>query len=361
MENKHHPLGCSNYNAWVHCINWKGSSGGKDASVGTEVHGQFDRAFKEEGYEPDSYVARWAVDAVRELAGTSHVETEVLLAGTSDIVKGVFGTADAVWTSFDNDGFIINIADLKVFSDGTKDYTPQLMGYACLYACAGQDPDKRFRLHVLHGGICKVETIELTLGRCQEVVGGILDLKRSGNGGCHLCDYCSTCANVKECKEVMNAVTVVNDNAVDGFGALSLPQKLVVLDAVDKLSKVLREEAKKKAEENGGFIEEDGIRYELKPWAGKAKCRDLCELAGAIQNPVYNRFNDKKETMEEVPFVGIDNEKLLELCDLPKTKLVDALKKANADNKGIKKVEIEKWVSSHFEKTEGTPHFVRTK
>lgn len=359
--NKHHPLGCSNYNAWVHCISWKGSSGGKDASIGTEVHSQFDRAFKEDGYEPDSYVARWAVSAVKELAGLSFVKTEVKLMGTSKHVKGIFGTADAIWTSYDNDGFIINIADLKVFSDGTKDYTPQLMGYAWLYASSVQKPDTRFRLHVLHGGICKVETIELTLGRCQNVVKKILDLKRSGIGGCHLCDYCSTCANVKECKEVMNAVTVVNDNAVDGFGALSLTQKLVVLDAVDKLSKVLREEAKKKAEENGGFIEEDGIRYELKPWAGKSKCRDLCMLAGAIQQPVYNRFNDKKETVEEVPFVGIDNEKLLELCDLPKTKLVDALKEANAHNKGIKKVEIERWVSSHFEKTEGTPHFVRTK
>lgn len=361
MNNKHHPLGCSNYNAWAHCINWKGSSGGKDASVGTEVHGQFDRAFKEDGYEPDSYVARWAVDAVRELAGQSYVQTEMMLAGTSDTVKGIFGTADAVWTSFDTDGFIINIADLKVFSDGTKDYHPQLMGYACLYACAGQDPGKRFRLHVLHGGICKVETIELTLGRCQDVVGKILELKRSGKGGCHLCDYCSTCANVKECKEVMNAVTVVNDNAVDGFGALSLTQKLVVLDAVDKLSKVIRDEARRKAEANGGVLEMDDIRYELKPWGGKPKVKDLCMLAGSIQQPIYNRFNDKTETVEEVPFVGIDNEKLLELCDLPKSKLVDALKEANADNKSIKKVEIERWVSAQYESTEGTPHFVRTK
>lgn len=159
----------------------------------------------------------------------------------------------------------------------------------------------------------------------------------------------------------MNALEVVRENAVDGFGALSLCQKLVVLDAVDKLSKSIRDEARQKAEANGGVLEMDDIRYELKQWNGKPKVKDLCELAGAIQHPVYNRFNDKKETMEEVLFVGIDNEKLLELCDLPKSKLIDALKKANADNKSIKKVEIERWVSAQYESTEGTPHFVRTK
>lgn len=358
---EHHKESPSKYPPWSRCIHWEGlKRDTTESTAGTSAHEEFDCAFKE-GVEPDNKAARWAVDAIRELAGTSRVETEVFLFGTSDIVKGIFGTADAVWTSFDNDEFIINIADLKVFSDGTKDYFPQLMGYACLYACAGQDPKKRFRLHVLHGGIFKVETIEKTLAECLHDVGKILGAHRNGTSKPCLCEYCGYCSKAKECSEVNNAVEVVKDNAPEKFGALSLPQKLVVLDAVDKLSKAIRDEAKKLAEENGGFIEGDGIRYELKPWAGKSKCKDICELAGAIQNPVYTRFNDKTETAEEIAFIGIDNDKLLDLCDLPKTKLVNALKDANADNKGIKKVEIERWVSSHFEKTEGAPHFVRTK
>ena len=159
----------------------------------------------------------------------------------------------------------------------------------------------------------------------------------------------------------MNALETVKENSVTGFGALSLCQKLVVLDAVDKLSASIREEAKLKARENGGVLEMDGIRYEMIPWGGKPKVKDLCQLAGAIQEPIYNRINKKDGSVEEICFNGIDNEKLLELCDLPKSKLIDALKEANANNKSIKKVEIDRWVSAQYESTEGTPHFIRTK
>jgi hypothetical protein len=159
----------------------------------------------------------------------------------------------------------------------------------------------------------------------------------------------------------MNALEAVKNNAVDGFGALSLCQKLVVLDAVDKLSATIREEAKREANANGGVLEMDGIRYEMKPWAGKPKVKDLCQLAGAIQKPVFNRINKKDGSVAEVGFDGLDNEQVLVLCELSKTKLVNALKDMNKDNKSIKKVEIERWVSAQYESTEGTPHFVRTK
>lgn len=357
MSEIHHPLSPSNYNAWLHCGDWEGlKRDTADSSAGSETHSQFDRAFKDDGYEPDSYVARWAVDAVRELAVDSEVRTEVKLTGSIDSVLGIYGTADAMWVK---DG-VVHIADLKTFSDGTKDYTPQLMGYVCLSAAPLTFHSQKYALHILHGGICKVETVETTLEKSLVVVSNIL---RNHMGKCErtLCDHCSTCSKVKECKETMNALETVRENAVDGFGALSLCQKLVVLDAVDKLSATIREEAKLKAKENGGVLEMDGIRYEMKPWAGKPKVKDLCQLAGAIQKPVFNRVSKKDGSIEEIGFDGLDNEKLLELCELSKTKLVDALKKANADNKSIKKVEIERWVSAQYESTEGTPHFVRTK
>ena len=357
MSEIHHPLSPSNYNAWLHCGDWEGMKRDTtDSLSGNEAHYQFDRAFKEDGYEPDSYVARWAVDTVRELAGDSEVRTEVKLTGSINLVLGIFGTADAMWIK---DG-IVHIADLKTFSDGTKDYTPQLMGYVCLSAAPLTYPTPKYVLHVLHGGVCKVETVETTLEKSLEVVSDVLN-KHTSKVERNLCDHCSTCGKVKECKETMNALEVVRENAVDGFGALSLCQKLVVLDAVDKLSKSIRDEARQEAEANGGVLEMDDIRYELKPWSGKPKVKDLCQLAGAIQSPVFNRVNKKDGSVEEVGFNGLDNEKLLELCELPKSKLIEALKKANADNKSIKKVEIDRWVSSQYEATEGTPHFVRTK
>lgn len=358
MSEQHHEESPSNYNAWLHCVGWSGiKHDTSDSSAGTETHSQFDRAFKEEGYEPDSYVARWAVNAVKELAGDSKVSTEVRLTGTVPPVVGVYGTADAIWWK---DG-ALNIADLKTFSDGTKDYTPQLMGYSCLFATMNTPHYTRVVLHVLHGGICKVESREFLLSKCKSVVRRILERKRGCDNKRNLCDYCSTCSKVKECKETMSALEIVRENAVDGFGALSLCQKLVVLDAVDKLSATIREEAKRAADDNGGVLEMDGIRYEMKPWAGKPKVKDLCQLAGAIQNPVYNRISKKDGSLEEVGFEGLDNEQLLELCELSKTKLINALKDMNKDNKSIKKVEIEHWVSAQYESTEGTPHFVRTK
>jgi hypothetical protein len=341
----------------LHCPSWSGQKYDTvDASVGTEAHEQLDRAFKEEGYEPDSYVVRWAVNTIRELAGDNEVRTEVKLTATLDFIVGIYGTADVMWV----DNGVVHIADFKRFSDGTKDYIPQLMGYACFSANGLTHPAQKYCLHVLHGGICKVETVETTLEKSIEVVSDILNRHTSRNE-CSLCDYCSTCSKVKVCKETMNALEVVRENAVNGFGALSLCQKLVVLDAVDKLSATIREEAKREANANGGVLEMDGIRYEMKPWAGKPRVKDLCQLAGAIQRPVFNRVSKEDGSIEEVGFDGLDNEKLLELCELSKSKLVDALKKANADNKSIKKVEIERWVSSQYESTEGTPHFVRTK
>lgn len=357
MSEIHHPLSPSKYNAWLHCAGWCGKKyDTADSSAGTESHSQFDRAFKEDGYEPDSFVVRWAVGAVRELVGDSEVKTEVRLTGRLELVNGIYGTADAMWIK---DG-VVHIADLKSFSDGTKDYTPQLMGYVCLSASDLTYPNQKYVLHILHGGCCKVETVETTLAKSLEVVGQILTKKKYDKSR-HLCDHCSTCSKVKECKETMNALETVKENSVTGFGALSLCQKLVVLDAVDKLSASIREEAKLKAKENGGYLEMDGIRYEMMPWGGKPKVKDLCQLAGAIQEPVYNRINKKDGSVEEICFNGLDNEKLLELCDLPKSKLIDALKEANANNKSIKKVEIDRWVSAQYESTEGTPHFIRTK
>lgn len=357
MNEVHHPLSPSNYNAWRHCPSWSGQKyNTANASAGTEAHEQFDRAFKEEGYEPDSYVARWATNTVRELAGDNEVRTEAKLTATIDLLVGIYGTADAMWV----DNGVVHIADLKAFSDGTKDYSPQLMGYVCLSASPLTYLSQKYILHILHGGISKVETVETTLEKSLEAVSDILN-RRTSNCDCNLCDYCSTCSKVKECKETMSALEIVKENAVDGFGALSLCQKLVVLDAVDKLSATIREEAKRAANENGGVLEMDGIRYEMKPWAGKPKVKDLCQLAGAIQKPVFIRVSKKDGSTEEISFDGLDNEQLLDLCELSKTKLVNALKDMNKDNKSIKKVEIEKWVSSQYETTEGTPHFVRTK
>ena len=353
-NDKHHPLSPSNYNAWFECGCWKSAhKDSVESNAGTSVHKQA-QLYIEQDIEPDDKTARWFGDTIKGLANGQKVYCEKKLIGSVGLLKGVYGTADVWWEGEDGS---INIADFKTFSDGSTNYHPQLEGYAALYLCDNTPADKKFNFYILHGGIWKVEEWNSYATKCLNNTEKILEAKE--NAQPTLCKWCQYCVKAKECKEVMNAIDVVNKNDVS-FSQLSICQKLVVLDAVDKASKQLREEAKTMCEANGGVLEMDGIRYEMKPWAGPSKVRDLCEVAANVEHPKYLRMDDKKEEAHFIEFNGISHEDLLKLCTLSKTALVGALKEVNKDNKSIKKVEIEKFAGQFFEQTEGKPHFVRT-
>lgn len=349
----HHKYSPSNYNAWAVCPNWAGiDRETSEANEGTKAHEELHRALTEQDYEPDNETAKWAADKVRELAGGAKVESEVRVEGKIKPVSGIFGTTDVKW---EKDG-VMYYADLKTFSDGTIDYLPQLKGYATLDAMVTTPLSTRVVLIVLHGGICKEEVVETTVYDCVESTVKILKKVTSGEHDVHLCKWCNFCANISTCRETNHALQAVSDNGV-AFSRLSICQKLVVLDAVDKLSKTIRDEAKRLAQENGGVLEMDGIRYEMKPWAGKPKVKDLCEVASAIAEPRFVKYNDKKQEAIELSWKGLNHEELLALCDVSKTKLADALV---AKNPNAKKVDIKRYVDGFFEETQGTSHFIRT-
>lgn len=351
----HHKYSPSNYNAWNECVCWASAKRDtREADAGTSAHDELSKALSDSEYVPESYAARWAADKIRELAGDgAEVKSEVRLVGSVASMKGVYGTTDAMWSK---DG-VQYYADFKTFSDGLTDYIPQLKGYAAL----GAKPDDNFMakvvLVVLHGGCCSEEVVETTLGECVRCTDSLLMKVRKGNGEPKLCKWCQYCGRIGECAESNNAVQVVNDNAVT-FSRLSLCQKLVVLDTVDKLSKTIREQAKAVAVMNGGAIEMDGIRYEMKPWAGKPKVKDLCEVASSVSHPKYLKINERKQEAEEVELVGLSGDELLKLCDLGKTALYNALASKNPD---AVKADIKRYVEQFYETAEGTPHFVRTK
>lgn len=353
----HHPKSPSRYPAWAECPCWESDGAtSQAASAGTAVHEQAQR-YIESGEEPNDKTARWFGDSVIALAGTVEgIECEIKFIGLHGMLSGVFGYVDA---TFIKDG-VRHIVDFKTFSDGSKNYRPQLEGYAAmLLDSSASNRDERVVLHILHGGIWRDESWMTSVGECFDGTIALLKTAEQNNKP-NLCGWCTWCKKAKECPMVANAVQVVNDNGV-AFNRLSLCQKLVVLDAVDKLSKTLRAEAKRMAEEAGGAIEMDGIRYELKPWAGPSKCTDICAMAGELASPSIMRMDDKKCEASEIPLVGISNEELLGLCDIPKTKVADLLKKKNADNKSVKKVEIDRLVEQFYQKTEGAPHFVRVR
>lgn len=346
----HHKYSPSKYPAWSQCVHYDpAQTTSSEAKQGTDAHNELELDLNgiEEASNP---TVRWAVEQIKLLVGDdmSMLKTEIRLE--ADLLHNgdnIFGKADIAW--IDSNG-VLHIGDFKTFSDGTKDYIPQLKGYAALYNGATKD----VVLHVFHGGSKKVETVETTINECIEDTVKLLKNVIDKDGERRLCDWCQYCSKIKECPMSNNAVQVVSDNSLT-FSNLSLPQKLVILDTVDKLSSTLRKQAKELAEANGGVLEADGIRYELKPWAGKAKVRDIYELAYDVQRPTITDKNGN-----EIHINGIPNNDFIKLCDIGKTKVVEAICEANADNKSVKKVYVERWVSERFEKTEGAPHFVRT-
>ena len=346
----HHELGPSRYPAWAVCPRYRSDDRETpESSAGTDAHAELAKALTDGEYIPSSLAARWAADWILSEAKGAEVRSETKVTGTLDGVSGIFGTVDAMWT----DG-VLHIADFKAFSDGTADYMPQLRGYAALHATEA-DLGKVVVLHVLHGMACRVEDSRTTFADCIDRTKAVLESVNS-NKPAQLCKWCTFCANIKECPMTNNALTTVSENT-PAFSNLSTCQKLVVLDAVDKLSKTIREHAKKEAQENGGFIEQDGIRYEMKPWAGPSKCRDICEVAGAMDNLWVDKASRKGDSCS-IRANGLTSEKLLATCTLSKTALVAAMKEANPESK-LTKADWERWADKFFEKTEGAPHFVR--
>lgn len=352
---KHHEYGPSNYPAWSECPCFRSSHSESSASTeGIDAHVELARALANRDFIPSNFAARWAADWAYQESEKGATSEEVV-HGSYKSMSGVFGTMDIFWV--DNKGSP-HIADFKTFSDGTIDYMPQLKGYAALLFSEQCDNlDTSVFLHVLHGGICKAESADFTFRQCIEDTVAILNKAKDENAEPRLCKWCQFCSKIKECKMTNNALTTVSDN-LPSFSSLSTCQKLVVLDAVDKLSKTIREEAKKEAKENGGYIEQDGIRYEFRPWAGPSKCRDICEVAGSMSDKMVV---DKKTRKDVVPTEvnGIGNEDLLKACTLSKTALVSAMMSANP-NSALTKADWERWADQFYEKTEGAPHFVRT-
>lgn len=367
MDNNrvHSEFGPSNYPSWEACPFYESDGESRrDSSEGTRIHEEA-QALIDHGTDAENPTARWFGETIIEMSSSSRegVTTEAKFEAELPEFNGlkVWGYVDAYW--FDSND-ILHIADFKSFSDGMKDYVPQLMGYAYLHGVRyGYKDDTKIILHILHGMARKVETEEATFYECMRRVEYILRQRMAAQDGTinarKVCSACQFCKNVASCQATANAVQVVHDNGV-AFSRLNICQKLVVLDAVDKLSKSLREEAKRLAELNGGAIEMDGIRYEMKPWGGTSVCRDICTVASDLREPVAYREHKGKVGYEEVPFFGLTNEELISLCSLPKSKLLTALKEKNKGG-NVKVAELQKWVDDHYEKKEGSPHFVRTK
>lgn len=353
----HHELSPSKYTAWAMCPCFASSDKEtKEASEGTKAHAELAKCI-ELGDEPDNPAARWAAETIFEMAKGAKIFAEKRVEGVGDgPLKGIFGTADVVWLDIDG---IVHIGDFKTFSGGTIDYMPQLRGYAALIASqsnyyAELISPQRFALHVFHGQSRTVTTENTTGSEATEYVVALL-ARHSTSIEKSINPYCKYCSKNGECPMIDNAIETATSNSVK-FSEMSLCQKLVVLEAVEKLADKFKAEARALAEASEDHaIEQDGIRYELKPWGGKSRVKDIVDLAFKAAAPI---FNTKKG---EVSGLGITQKEILSICDIPKTKVIEILRAKNASSKEIKKADIDAWVNEFYEKTEGTPRFIRVK
>ena len=332
---RHHKYGPSKYNHWCNCIQWEESDRcSLDAERGRKIHEELSDAFH--GKEPSSPAARWASSWVKGTAGQNCIFSELEIHGAGKL-DGVFGTCDVVWY---DDEKILNIADLKSFSDGSEDSTPQLMGYVALLH-SGENGLLRLtspiaKIHILHGGIMKVETKIVNKEECYRKTVDLIERVKNRDvigEKPRVCKSCQYCAKASQCPAVAKSIATVSGGQELSFDSLPLAKKLLVCGVVEKIIKRIRDEAKEEAKRNGGVLEADGVRYEIKVSKGTAK------MKGTIVD-IINA--ERPEGM-----VWMSNAEVLELSSLPKTKLVDKLK---ALNKGVMKVrDIEEWVGSLYD------------
>lgn len=90
MNEKHHPLGPSNYPAWAKCPCYDNAQAGKsdDATQGKAIHAEVEAYFTS-GKEPTTDEATWAVEKIREMSGGAEVTCEVVVASPESSSLGL--------------------------------------------------------------------------------------------------------------------------------------------------------------------------------------------------------------------------------------------------------------------------------
>ena len=316
---KHHELGPSNYSVWAVCPSAELSGGEtKESAEGTAVHQQIQMAL--DGIEDaEDYRAAWAVRALAELAGDSPIASEQRVSGNVGEFGEIFGTVDAMWTT----NGVRHIADFKTFATFGSEHIPQLMGYGAL---AGK-PGESIVLHVLCGGSLTVHTVETTYDEC---LASTLRILRAHNA-------------LSQIDATRNLV-----------GHMSLPEKLAVCAMVEKVIEGIKKAAKEEANKNGGVLDANGVRYELKPSA-TYKVKDMGFILADMN--FNNHFTGKKRGKEYTVDVAVpDTYEFVARCNISRTTLADLVA---SKNPGMTKKDVTEWVTQFYEKVDGEPKLVR--
>lgn len=228
----HHPYGMSTWPSLCKCPSYCSSpEESKLGAKGTASHASLATG-ESSGDEDLDAAAKWARVEIGKLfeqfppEGDAHDEFKVMFSAATlppelAILDGVFGTSDLLWRDVDGGD---HAADYKTFSHKTDEHLPQLAGYAL----AAYPTAERVTLHVLSGGIRKVNSFVFSHDQLVAVARVVATAMTMG----HMLprcagDHCTYCGLKADCQTYSDWATT------DLAGAESTTEILPLL-ATDK-------------------------------------------------------------------------------------------------------------------------------
>lgn len=297
-ERTHAPRSMSKWPAVLACPCFEGKEFSEAAKKGTEVHerlAEWLTAYVEKGTVPeyettlDFYEAgalRCAKDLIQFANASGIDRKDIKVEAHVRIDDDASGYADCLWNG-ENGAFVF---DFKTWRNASRDYTPQLAGYA-VAACPADAPDDyRVTLAVGYGDYKEYDMQFTTLGECREwyrKAMAAFDNRASAQpkqcAWCELCKYNSTCPAFRAIAQKVIDTPSLRDAPVmwAELPSARKAQLLVMADTVVKWGNSIKDLGKDSIV-SGEVIEDpmNGIKYDVRESGGRKspRCEDSCRM-----------------------------------------------------------------------------------
>lgn len=309
----HHPYGMSAWPALCKCPSYAASS--KESKLGQQGSASHEALATGEssGDEGLDAAAKWARIEIGKLfdryppEGDAHDEFKVMFGAATlppelAILDGVFGTSDLLWRDVDGGD---HAADYKTFSYKTDEHLPQLAGYAL----AAYPTAERVTLHVLSGGIRKVNSFVFSHDQLVAVARVIATAMTMGHTlPRHAGDHCTYCGRKSECETYTEWATtdlapasttaeVLPLLATDKFiraNPQAAARFLVWYAQFDKVCSETKDRIKKAIADGATVADlEAGVNWIVKEVNGPAKDVALSEVLKACDGDIPDGWEEK--------------------------------------------------------------------
>ena len=219
---------------------------------------------------------------------------------------------------------MIRVADLKSFSDGSKDYFAQLKGCAlAISSMYGLPTDTQCELIILDGLIRRARVIRCTVDDCIDTGLTVMTLRYDRGDEHTLCDACQYCgrrtdgtcsaqaALVKATAIDMPVTFPVSQAALIANPALAAKVG-VIAQAGIKFWESQYAMVKESALQNGGQVDDgEGCKFAFKEVNGRRTCKDLLALVeelnvcGISNDAIITKVGISITALEEL-MTGLD-------------------------------------------------------